>query len=264
MSTRPVAPFSTILRGKLKQPQFYWFLSHGLSVYYYIHYMLSFRGDAVRTNYRKVLLCTVIGYGIVLHQYVRSKQLRFEVGNLKKQVRHLDNLQYFLLALVLMLCSWVGGSPVPRSLSSIVIYSLFHALNYFNQNILVYLPLNPILKTSLSNRITAFTTQYNEPFFYGALVSEFIAMVAVYLALPSNMFSLLFTFNSGSLATLFSFWTYAVFFKLRYNDTEKLRILCRDNGLRADNAVATRFPMLMTKWMGIKHLITALFDRIPA
>lgn len=261
---RPVAPLSAVFRTKLKQPQFYWFLGHTLCLYYYIQYMLSFREQSVKTNYRKIMLYTVISYGIVLHQYVKSKQLRFQWSNLKQQIRQLDNLQYFTLSIVLLICSLSGGKTLTQTESSMVIYSLFHALNYFKENVLPFIPMNPMLKGSLSNKISYFITNFNGSFFHAAVMSELVTMCKVCLMLPIQLISVLITFNAKSLFTLLSIWAYAVFFKLRYNQSEQMRLLCNQNQMMIENFISTRLPMFMDKWLGIKHLAKVFFDRILA
>ena len=224
--------------------------------------MLSFRKDSVRTNYMKVLAFSVISYGIVLHQYVKSKQLKFEWSNLKLQMLQLDNLQYFTLSLVLLVCSLFGGEPIGQSITSMVIYSLFHALNYFKENVLQFIPISAILKASLSNKISFFTTQFNGSFFQAALISELTTMCRVCLTLPFDSLSLLMRFNIGSLLTMLSIWSYAIFFKLRFKQNEQMRLLCAQLQAKVDHTVATRFPMLMDKWTGMKHLAFVFFDRI--
>lgn len=210
------------------------------------------------------MLYTVISYGIVLHQYVKSKQLRFQWSNLKQQIRQLDNLQYFTLSIVLLICSLSGGKTLTQTESSMVIYSLFHALNYFKENVLPFIPMNPMLKGSLSNKISYFITNFNGSFFHAAVMSELVTMCKVCLMLPIQLISVLITFNAKSLFTLLSIWAYAIFFKLRYNQSEQMRLLCNQNQMMIENFISTRLPMFMDKWLGIKHLAKVFFDRILA
>lgn len=263
-AARPTSSFGSVLRAKSKQPQFYWFLANAFCLYYYVQYMLSFREHSIKTNHRKILICMVISYGIVLHQYVKSKQLTFQWANLKQQIRQLDNLQYFTLSVVLLTCSLGGGKTLSGTESSMAIYSLFHALNYFKENVLPFIPINPMLKGSLSNKITSFITTYNAAFFQVAVSLELGAMFKWFPTLPIRLLVLLVRFDASSLFTLLSIWTYATFFKLRYNQSEQMRILCNERQVALEQLIATRVPALMDKYLGVKHLAKVFFDRIPA
>ncbi|AMD20205.1 HDL539Cp [Eremothecium sinecaudum] len=258
-NARPVAPFVTVLRSKLKQPQFYWFLGHFLTLYHYFRYSFSFAQSSFRKQYSSVLFYIIITYGIVLYQFYKSGQLK--VSTLKSQLQTLDNLQYFVMTSILWCCS--GAKVISMAMLSPVIFALFHSLNYFKENLLPFLPLHPLLKTFLADKITFFITNYNEKCLMLAQNSEFITLLQVIMLLPIDFFSLLWRFNVTNLLKLTAVATYAWFFKLRYMQSPQMKAIVHQYDIKADQLFQQRAPQLTLKWQGIKSLLIRFFSIIP-
>ncbi|SCV02230.1 LAMI_0G17084g1_1 [Lachancea mirantina] len=258
--SRPVAPLATVLKSRLRQPQFYWFLGHFLTLYYYARYCLSFSQRSIRYNYPRVLFFISLTYGIVLYQFYKSGQLTLKT--VRQQLRTLDNLQYFGMALVLFACS--SAHVVFGALSSPVIFSLFHSLNYFKENLLPFLPVAPMLKAAIADRIAFFITHYNEKFLVFAHNFEITAALQCGLSVPGSLAGCLIRFNTARVLRVVSIYAYIFFFKLRYTQSPQMKTLFQQHYVaRADAFIQARLPQFWTKWHGLKLLVATLFDRIP-
>lgn len=258
-NARPVAPFFTMLRTKLRQPQFYWFLGHFLTLYHYFRYCLSFSSHSIKYYYSRVLFFITITYGIVLYQFYKSGQLK--LITLPRQLRSLDNLQYFTMSLILYFCS--NAKILSSALVSPVIFSLFHSLNYFKENLLPFAPLNPMLKNVLSERLTFFITNYNEKFLVLAQNSEIVTVVQVGFFLPIALVSLLIRFNFINVLKLVSIVTYAWFFKLRFLQSPQMKLMIQQYVAQGDAMVQRKLPQFAARWHGIKMLVNKLFNAVP-
>ncbi|SCV99721.1 LAFE_0B01046g1_1 [Lachancea fermentati] len=258
--SRPVAPLSTILRAKIRQPQFYWFLGHLLTLYHFVRYSVSFSARSIGHHYSRALLFITITYGIVLYQFYKSGQLT--IANARQQLRTLDNLQYFTVALVLYVCA--NAHVVKGALTAPAIFSLFHSLNYFKDNLLPFLPFSPVLKTAAADRVTFFITQYNEKFLMVAQNIEIVTAFPCMLMLPLTYIKLLVRFSGAQVLHALSVGAYLSFFKLRYTQNPQMRQLLHAQYVGpADAMVQARFPQLMHRWQSVKHLVGLVFGLIP-
>lgn len=268
MPQRPIAPFMTIIKSRIKQPQFYWFIGHFLTLYHFLRFHLAFFSlIKQRYHYRMILFYISMTYGIVLYQFYKSGQLQLNFTNLHKNLKTLDNLQYFFMLTSLLVCSWIGnGIMVSGSTYSPVIFSLFHCLNYFKENLLPFLPIQPILKNVANNSITMFISNYNEQFLTMAQVFEVICTLrSGLISLPVCIGKLLFSFNSANITNIIALTTYVWFFKLRYLQSESVRLLFSQYVQRADHYINTNFPPnIVTKWNAYKHIVKNLFWKLPA
>lgn len=257
------APFMHILRLRLRQPQFYWFLGHLMSMYHFIRFHLAFfSSSSQKYHYGRFLLYVTVTYGIVLYQFYKSGQLQRK--NFMLQLRQLDNLQYFCMVAVLYVCS-LGGAMVNSALYSPVIFSLFHCCNYFKENLLPFMPLQPILKSTLNQRITFFIQRYNGSFLQMAQVFEIMCGVrSGLLGLPIATVSLLAGFSVQRISNLIALLAYVCFFKLRYLRSETIRLLTGQYVGRMDGYVHSNVPSMAPKWQGYKQLVSRLFWRLPA
>lgn len=189
---RTPVPLKTLLRLRIKQPQFYWFLGHVMILYHFIQFHLSiFSVTSQRFHYRRSLLYILITYGIVLYQFIRSKQLHW--GNFVTSLKKLDNLQYFTLYLMLYLLQFISGGKIILNggIISPTIFALFHVLNYFKENLLPYLTMIPQHNT-LSLLIGQFIKRYNEKCLLVAQSWEIILMFRyLVMSVPMQLMSVL-------------------------------------------------------------------------
>lgn len=209
-NVRPRAPLLTVLRARVRQPQFYWFLGHFLTLYHFIRFHLAVYSFASqRYHYTRILFYISATYAIVLYQFYKSGQL--QLGHLRPQLRRLDNLQYFCMLAVLYLCS-LSGSMVSGALYSPVIFSLFHCLNYFKENLLPFLPVTPLVSAVVNNKIARFIGNYNERFLQMAQVFEIMCGCrSGLLGLPVSLFRVLVRFSAQNAASVIAMLTYVWF-----------------------------------------------------
>lgn len=261
---RSTAPFMTILKSRVRQPQFHWFVGHFMACYHFVRFHLSpFSTAGQNYHYTRVLFYISITYGIVLYQFYKSGQL--EMGKIVRQLQNLDNLQYFCVLTVLYLCS-LNNAMVNGSLNSPIIFSFFHSLNYFKENLLPFLPVKPLLRAVINNNIGNFIENYNGKCLKTAQVFEIICGIrSGLIGLPIATIKLLFKFNSEAFTTEIALLTYVWFFKLRYNQCESIRTMLSQFTYLADSTIHARLPpQVGYKWQACKNLIKTLFDKIPA
>lgn len=256
------SPFMNMMRFRIRQPQFYWFLGHFMTIWHFIKFHLSFfSSSSQRYHYSRVLFYVMITYGIVLYQFYKSGQLKRQTFLV--QLRQLDNLQYFCMVATLYVCSCVG-SIVNGALYSPVIFALFHCCNYFKENLLPFLPIQPILKNALNQKITFFIQRYNEKFLQMAQVFEIMCGVrSGLLGLPVEIVLLLMSLDVKRIASVVALLTYLVFFKLRYLHSETLRALTREYVYKVDSYVHSSLPNFVPRWQGYKQFVSKLFWRLP-
>ncbi|CCC72016.1 hypothetical protein NCAS_0J00370 [Naumovozyma castellii] len=268
-SQRPIAPFTMILKSRIKQPQFYWFLGHFFTLYHFLKFHLSFFSIASQKyHYRMILLNISITYGIVLYQFLKSGQLKLTWSNIRENVRTLDNLQYFIMLSTLFICSILSGGKVSITGASYapVIFSIFHCLNYFKENLLPFLPISPQLKSVLNRRITLFLANYNEKFLTMAQTFEIMCALRVGLfGLPMTLLKIIFNFHWNNLLSLIVIANYVIFFKLRLLQSESMKLLLNQVILRVDNYLLASPNMMQFQpfWLRYKQLVARLYDLVP-
>lgn len=261
---RPPAPLLTVLRSRVRQPQFYWFLGHFLTLYHFVRFhlaMYSYRSQ--RYHYTRLLFYISGTYAIVLYQFYKSGQLK--VSNLLPQLRRLDNLQYFCMLALLFVCS-LTGATVSGALYSPVIFSLFHCLNYFKENLLPFLPLTPLVKAVVNNKIQLFIQNHNERYLQMAQVFEIMCGFRSGLfGLPLALVRLLIRFSARNIASVVAMLGYVWFFKLRLQQTRSIQSILAQFIYKLDSYVNTRLPpQIAARWHSYKQLVQTLFAKIPA
>ncbi|AJV55569.1 Per33p [Saccharomyces cerevisiae YJM1342] len=266
---RPMAPFGTIIKSRIKQPQFYWFIGHFLTIFNFIQFHLSITSKQNQLScYKRSLFYISVTYAIVLYQFFKSDQLKFNFTLLRQEMKKLDNLQYFAMLFILFLLSQFN-IIISGSLYSPVIFSIFHFLNYFKENLLPFLPLIPLnLKNLLNSKITVFIQNYNGFFLQMAQVFEIICGLRVGLFLvPFNFFLLLVRRANVSfevVGTMLAGLTYVWFFKLRYLQSESMRQIFKQYVLRLDAYVSRTLPPYCSRlWNGYKNFVMTVFWKIP-
>lgn len=230
-----MASFIAVLRSRVKQPQFYWFWGHLLTIYHFIRFHLSMFS---RTNqiyhYRWMLIYICLTYGIVNYQFYKSDQIK--LGQLNKMISKLDNLQYFIMIAILLLInlfSWEPNVMISGSTYSPTVFSLFHCLNYFKENLLPFLPLGrgagsnrSSVKNQIRNMINKFIINYNELFLTIAQIFEIICCLRNgILSLPMTILGIIFQFEWNKILKIIGILTYIKFFQLRYNSNKRVQFL---------------------------------------
>ena len=265
---RPSPSFRAVLRSRLRQPQFYWFLGHFFTLYSFIRVHLSFFSRRSQLYHYKMLLFSIaVTYGIVLYQYFKSGQLRLNAESLKRNIKTLDNLQYFVMISILFICTMLSDTAaVEGATYSPTIYALFHCLNYFKENLLPFIPVATAVKNTINSYITFFISKYNEQFLSMAQVFELMGCLrAGLLNLPVNLLQLALTpFNLRSILGVVSIAVYVWFFKLRYVQSEKIRLISAQFIRRVDSFVVGRLPAnLLGKYVAYKGFVKRVFDAVP-
>ncbi|CCH59862.1 hypothetical protein TBLA_0C00460 [Henningerozyma blattae CBS 6284] len=258
-----VIPFSTILRSRVKQPQFYWFLGHFFTLYHFIRFHLSFYSrDLQRYHYKFLLLNISLTYAIVLYQFYKSDQLNSK--NIRTQLRKLDNLQYFLILTILFIISFFFNIVLSGAIYSPVIFSLFHCLNYFKENLLPFLPyLSKIVKITINNKISGFISSYNEIFLQMAQTLEILCGLRCGLINLPILILKFFTIEFGSpivLIHIFTVFSYVWFFKLRLIQSQHFKtVLFHLNNKFNQMIPASALPF----WCMYRDFMIKCFNYIP-
>lgn len=260
---RTPVPFKTVMRLRVRQPQFYWFLGHVMILYHFIQFHLSiFSVTSQRFHYGRSLIYIIITYGIVLYQFIRSKQLNW--GNFIISLKKLDNLQYFTLYSMLYLLNIISGGKIILNggIISPTIFAIFHVLNYFKENLLPYLTMIP-QHNSLSSIIGQFIKRYNEKCLLVAQSWEIILMFRyLVMSVPMNLLSLLGSaiifqrFQLVSLGKLIMVVIYIRFIRWRYLANKQFATIF-DEMIRRLEMLLTQFSngQFLPIWNQIKNTV---------
>ncbi|KAG0653916.1 hypothetical protein C6P45_003593 [Maudiozyma exigua] len=266
-SNRSRASFRVMMKSRIKQPQFYWFLGHFFTLYHFVQFHLSIISVKSQIyHYKMSLFYISVTYGIVLYQFYKGGQLKLDITSFRTNVRTMDNLQYFIMLTSLWICSMMTNTIVLNGVTySPVIYSLFHCLNYFKENLLPFLAINSSLKNLLNNYISRFITSYNSQFLAMAQVIEIICSLrSGMIDLPIALFRLLTNFNMTSILRLCSVVIYMWFFKLRFLQNAGIREITKQYIQQLDQLLATRLPVsILNKWRSYKLFVKAVFEMLP-
>ncbi|KAK6197479.1 uncharacterized protein RJT21DRAFT_123294 [Scheffersomyces amazonensis] len=230
--------------------QFYWFLGHVFALLFFaFNFVTSFFSTRLALKYyRFALLSILVTYVIVIKQiFFRNNKLQIRsVGRFVGD----DNVQYFGLAFVLYLSSFKIGI-VSGSLYSFIIFSVFHALTYFQNNLLKVSVSSAQTQQYLNSAINQFTLNYNQQALILAANAEVILLVmSVFQIIPTIFFNLilqrdLFFF----LVKLFTVAYITVFIKLRFDSNQYTKTVIQQYDSRA-NEYLVRIPQLSQIYNG--------------
>ncbi|CCD24309.1 Per33p NDAI_0C06500 [Naumovozyma dairenensis CBS 421] len=269
-NTRPTAPFTTMLRSRIRQPQFYWFLGHLLTLYHFLRFHIAILSiPKQKYHYRMILLNISITYGIVLYQFIKSKQLQLNWNNLRQNLKTLDNLQYFIMLSTLLICSILSRGNVTINGASYgpVIFSLFHCLNYFKENLLPFLPISIVWKNLINTNISIFINNYNGKFLTMAQTLEILcALRLASYGLPIALLKTLIMPSLNHILSLLATVNYIWFFKLRFLQSQPMRLIMNEFIKKIDITVMNSNlpPNIKSYWNKYKSIVKNLFDKIPA
>lgn len=261
---RPVAPFMTVMQSRIKQPQFFWFLGHFMVLYHglKIHMRLFGLGNA-DYHYRWSLVYLSITYGIVLYQFVKSGQLGFQLSTIRKRLHELDTLQYFVLLMSLYFLSF-GGFIDLNILNSLHIYSFFHCINYFKDNLLPFISVIPMTsRTALTKLITDFIAQSNRMSL--RIAHDFEMCCVLSLSIRVVYYALAMLTSGTSRCRFVGALIYVWFFKLRYIQNQQLRIDVDNKvAMVESSAYLSQHPVLHNLWFQAKSLFLTIIHKLPA
>lgn len=219
-----------------KTPQFYWYLGHCFSV---ISFILSlfwgfFSPGKSLSYYRYTLFFELISYGITIKQAHGKRKVN------KIQFLKDENVQYFIFALILYTASFILG-PLSGALYSYVIFSVFHAVTYFQTHLLDALPISLNLQAAINSRISFITTNYNQQALFFASAAEVMILSNFLWSIPGLIFQV---FRNPLLvaAKLGIFAASVVFVKLRYNDNQYTKTVVQQFDSRISGFLAN--PMV--------------------
>lgn len=204
-----------------KTLQFYWFIGHVLSFYFFLLTTIFsfFSRRKSLYYYQLTLVFVIITYSIVIKQ-IYLKNTSFTALRKKLTINLLkdENVQYLLLAVTLLVSSFKIGS-ISGGLYSFEIFSIFHILSYFQNYLLNSLPLSLSTQQSINSKINFFTSNYNQQALYVAANSELFLPIGFFLQIPSLLFTL---FRDPVYVVVYIqvFIMVVVFVKLRYNDNK--------------------------------------------
>ncbi|CDR42343.1 CYFA0S09e01574g1_1 [Cyberlindnera fabianii] len=221
-ATTTFSSFLEQLKPKFKTPQFFWFLGHVSTVFnitLYTFFSIFGRRLSLR-YYNFALLSIVTTYFIVLFQVFKaSKTSFFSIKNLSTN----DNFQYLSLAVVWYLVSnikVIGGGLTP-----FIIFSVFHAANYFKNYILPILPSVPATtKDQASRIINTLITRYNEQSLVFATNCEIYILFSLLVGFPLTLYYLITNFWLAVVNVLV-LAQYIHFMKVRYSHSKHTKLM---------------------------------------
>lgn len=216
----------------IKSPQFYWFCGHTLSVLTFILSILFGFFSHIQSlrQYRLSLFFELLSYGIVINQsHSKSERTAWQ------QKLADANVQYFIYALGLLGFSFIT-KPVSGTLYSYVIYSFFHAITYFQANLLQALPISLSVQSKVSSNIDNITI-YNEQALLTAAAAEVMVISNFAWSIPGVVLNLFRNPFQAAIAILFMIFCTG-FVKLRYDDSQPTRLVMKQMDSQIGGALA--------------------------
>ncbi|ODQ79533.1 hypothetical protein BABINDRAFT_161925 [Babjeviella inositovora NRRL Y-12698] len=236
-----------LLKPLVTNIQFYWFLGHVATVTFSVLHSLTSLFKAAYSPtplrfYRWALVAIIFSYLIVLRQsYKNKKSLPFQLLVNRDFLLHdflkNDNVQYLLFALSLLLFTTNanpnrGPIPLQGALYSFTIFSTFHALNYFNNN------LNKS-NARLLDWIKNFQAQFSEKSHYICATAEAMILLQMITIVPRTLILLVFRWQVLNAAKhLIVVLSYVVFIKLRYEQNAVTKTVIDGYVLKVDTLLS--------------------------
>ncbi|KAH3667444.1 hypothetical protein OGAPHI_003093 [Ogataea philodendri] len=263
LAARQVAKLSTTA-------QFYWFLSHLLSLTFLVVHtaVATVRGPRSPTAlryYNYSITSTILTYAIVLRQTYKARPISFVFARPLSLLRD-DNVQYFLLAVIFRVFSKKHGNS--STLYPFAVYAFFHCLGYINANILRYLPfLSKEQKSTYSTLIAQFVKTYGEQSSLVAAHTE-VLLVTAYILPVAKMVLLLQIIRPNYLVqnvqVLFLLSVVVIFNKLRFDQSKYTRALVTQYDARINTMLAMPVipPALQNAYFALRQSIIAQLSKI--
>lgn len=236
-------------------------------------------------HYRWMLVYICLTYGIVNYQFYKSDQIK--LTQLNNLIHKLDNLQYFIMIGLLLLINIISKEPhvmISGATYSPTVFSLFHCLNYFKENLLPFLPIganstnksnnasntntntntnNNVLKNQIRNIISKFIINYNELFLTIAQVFEITCCLRNgIISLPTTILGIVFKLEWNKFLKIAGIIIYIKFFQLRYNSNERIQFLFNKVLNQMENNLLYLNPQLNQFYPRIKNIVIQLIKYI--
>ncbi|KAI5961978.1 hypothetical protein KGF57_001517 [Candida theae] len=250
-SSSPAQQFVALL----KTQQFYWYLGHVFAIIFFALSSLSgilFRQAASLRYYRFTLLSIIVTYLIVLKQvYLKRSGQKATTARLIGD----ENVQYLSLAVVFYLASFILDNQVQTVLYSYIIFAVFHALTYFQNNLLTVLIPSVATQQRVNSAINNFTTQYNQPALSAASSVEIVLAVMSAFDVLISTFWVLLKWNIVQYATkVVLLAAVVVFIKLRYEGNQFTKAAVGQLDQTANGYVnQLNSPQLTQKYFGYRE-----------
>ncbi|GMF00105.1 unnamed protein product [Ambrosiozyma monospora] len=204
----------------------------------------TFKGvDSPRaiSYYNLSALSIIITYSIVIRQTYKSKPITFLFSQLPSLLKD-DNVQYLLLAIVYRLFSsrFYGGIS-SFTLYPFGIFAVFHALTYFETNILRFVPGVTYAKQhQISGTIAKFIKDYNERSLFVAANFEVLSIATfiwpvIKMILTFRLIRPSYFFQN--IKTISLFVSLVVFNKLRFNQNKYTQALIGSYDMRLNQYI---------------------------
>lgn len=212
----------------LQSQHFWWFVGQcSIIVCTSIHTIVSIFSSS-RTFYDICLFSVLITYAIVIGQVqFREKRISqilaiFKGRNSRTQFFKVDNVQYFLLATVFYFTRGIIG-PVSGGLYPYAVYAIFHAIGYFQNELLPLMSLSFDRKQQIDATLNQAGAVYNDRAMLIASTSEVRLLVLELISLP---FSVLYILDNPMYRATKVFVSLAIilFLIMRYNASTHMRM----------------------------------------
>lgn len=247
---RVVAPS---LSSTVRSVHFLWYVGHVMALIGGLNYSL-FSLKVFRSArfpyiwYRESYVATVLTFAIIIQQ-THFKGAAGGGGkrplDLKVLVKD-DNLHYMLLAGL-----WLVTKPFFLSLPPFMIFSLFHVIGFTRSNMLPALGYG--VTSPLYRSLDNFYKSYNGPSLMVAAGVEVI-----------NFFSFLFKALTMRRDAIVPFVFYALFIKVRYEQSNFTRNVFHAYEIKIDSLVANpRVPLPIKRgWVGFKQIVRQYIGQV--
>lgn len=170
----------------------------------------------------------LITYAIVIGQvHFKGKRISqilaiFKDRNSRIKFFKDDNVHYFLLATVFYFTRGIIG-PISGGLYPYAVYGIFHAIGYFQNELLPLMSISFDRKQQIDATLTQAGALYNDRAMLVACTSELRLLVLELISLP---FSVLYIFGNPMFRTTKVFVSFAIIFFLvmRYNSSKHMKM----------------------------------------
>lgn len=259
--------------GLARTQQFYWFLGHlSLIICFCMNGLEAIFNGASVKYYRYGLLSIIFTYVIVIKQIHFKNRASVQKLTLAKMARD-ENIQYFGISIWCYLMSFTMGR-ITGSLYSFNIYSVFHLIHYFQNNILNYLPIALQSQQALNTTLNQFSTKFNQSALILAANSEIFMLFNLVITSPLLIFYTLRGHLVHVVSHVMTMLVLIVFLKFRFANNTFTNHLFKQYDYNIQAALNNpqlhqRFPMLAlasAKYLSIRSSIIlklAVFDIAP-
>lgn len=207
--------------------QFAWFVGHLNVLIFSLLYFLLGRNSAF---YVFAYLGVLSSFGIITFQQRHVFQIKGQAGGASSVLQN-ENVLYLLLSLV-----WLFTPVYSLSLLPFAIFALFHVLIYLENNLpVVFGPFPPAGTTQIqagtAKKVVTIIAQFIER--YNERCMHWVGNIELFSLIVLNVRALLCYRRSWIVLAL-----YALFVKIRYENSKYMRVAFAQWRVRADGVIA--------------------------